>query len=76
MKRNAPWHDRTGNARGSLNARSEHTATTDELVLAGGVDYQIWLEVTHGGANAIIIPSIPTQGHELMATLQKLFGVV
>jgi hypothetical protein len=74
MKRGAPWHDRSGAARGSLNARSEHTATTDELVLAGGVDYQIWLEIAHGGQYAIIVPSIPKQGQELMSTLGKLFG--
>lgn len=74
MKRGAPWHDRSGAARGSLHARSEHTATTDELVLAHGVDYGIWLEVAHGGAYQIVIPQIPEQGRELMATLGKLFG--
>jgi hypothetical protein len=74
MKRGAPWHDQTGNARGGLNAHSEHTATTDELVLAHGVDYGIWLEIAMGGTYQIVIPQIPKQGQELMATLGRLFG--
>jgi hypothetical protein len=74
MKSGAPWRDQTTNARNSLNAHSEHGATKDELVLAHGVDYGIWLEIANGGGYAIITPQIPVQGAELMATLNKLFA--
>jgi hypothetical protein len=76
MKRSAPWHDRTGAARGSLNAHSEHSATTDTLILAHGVEYGFWLEVIEGGEYSIVIPATPVAGDELMQTLNKLFAVL
>jgi hypothetical protein len=76
MKNTAPWHDRTGAARGSLNAHSEHSATQDTLILAHGVEYGFWLEVIEGGEYSIVIPEIPVAGDQLMATLGKLFAVL
>jgi hypothetical protein len=74
MKRNAPWTDRTGNARSGLNARSEHKATSDAVVLAHGVSYGFWLEVIQGGEWAIIVPTLPVRGPAMMRTLTKLFA--
>jgi hypothetical protein len=75
MKNKAPWTDRTGNARQSLNATTEHTATTDTLVLAHGVDYGVWLEIAHGGAYQIVIPTIPEAGQAVMRSLQTVFVI-
>lgn len=75
MRRTAPWTDRSGNARGGLNAHSEHGATKDELVLAHGVSYGIWLEVAHGAEYAVVTPSIRPQGEEIMRSLQGLLAL-
>jgi hypothetical protein len=58
MRSNAPWTDRTGNARSGL-----HTATSKQghrfsILLAHTASYGIWLEVRFSGRYAIIEPSI------------------
>lgn len=59
MKSNAPWTDRTGNARQALYTAVHQTVgVMVEIILAHGVSYGIWLEIRHGGAYAIINPSI------------------
>ena len=49
MKTRAKWHDRTGNARNSLNTTPVHATNHHELVFAHGMNYGIWL-----------LPNIPT----------------
>jgi hypothetical protein len=72
-KTQAPWTDRTGNARSGLNAsvqiEGKHTYA---LVLAGGVKYQLWLEVRFTGKYAIIIPTIRSYAPVVMASFTKL----
>lgn len=58
MKEHAPWTDRTSNARNGLTARPEGKGLEARIILAHGVDYGIWLEISNSGAYAIIIPSI------------------
>lgn len=73
MKTNAPWTDRTGNARSGLGSTTEHERKVHHtLVLFGRVPYQIWLEVRFAGRYAIILPAIVDQGPKLMKTLVKL----
>lgn len=73
MRTNAPWTDRTGNARSGLDATTEHEAKVHHtLVLFGRVPYQIWLEVRFAGRYAIIIPAIIDQGPKMMRTMTKL----
>jgi hypothetical protein len=57
MRADAPWTDRTGNARAGLRAR--HVGSGDEhtLVLFHTMDYGFWLEVAHDGQYAIIGPT-------------------
>lgn len=72
-KTDATWADRTGNARSSLQAtvqvEGKHTYA---LVLAGGVKYQIWLEVRFAGKYAIIMPTIRAYAPLVFASFTKL----
>lgn len=75
MRENAPWTDRTGNARSGLSTVGRYKAGVSyTLVLFGRMPYNIWLEVRHQGKYSVIIPAIVDQGPKLMKTLNKLFG--
>jgi hypothetical protein len=54
-KTNAPWQNRTGNARKLLHATVEREATRIRVVLAHGVDYGKWLEVRWDGRFGILL---------------------
>jgi hypothetical protein len=73
MKVNAPWKDRTGNARQTLAVFGLHSSDFHELHLHGGVPYQIWLEVRHAGRYAVIGPAVKYQG---MALMNRLRGII
>lgn len=70
-KRNAKWHDRTGNARSGLRgvAEAPHNGPY-KIILAHGVPYGIYLEVRWSGRLGIINPTISNQGPEVMRTVQ------
>lgn len=75
MRNNAPWTDRTGNARTGLSATTDHERKKlHRMNLFGRVPYQIWLEVRFAGRYAIIIPALVDQGPKLMGTLNKVFA--
>lgn len=71
-KLNAPWTDRTTNARNGLIARSGKEGDSHYLLVAHQVPYGIWLEVRWGGKYAIIMPTIDYIGPQVMGTLQKI----
>jgi hypothetical protein len=72
-KTEAKWVDRTGNARSSLNASVQVIGKHQyALVLAGGVKYQIWLEVRFAGKYAVIMPTIRAYAPVVMASFTKL----
>ena len=80
MKQNAPWKDRTSNARNGLTATAvklqgkRFDANSFAIVLAHGVDYGIYLEAKdeeHGG-RPIILPTIKLYAPKVMKTLTKL----
>lgn len=70
MKVNAPWTDRTTNARNGLHAIEDHAPPKYRLRLSHSMHYGIWLEVKFNGRDAIILPSVKNQGAELMQTLR------
>lgn len=73
MKENAPWTDRTGNARSGLSTETEHVAKVHHtLHMFYRVTYGIWLEVRNAGQYSIIIPAILDQGPKMMRTFTKL----
>ena len=56
-KSNAPWTDRTGNARQGLHGGVDTDGDRFVLYLSHGVEYGIWLELAHGGNYAIVRPT-------------------
>lgn len=71
-KQNAPWQDRTGNARAGLHATVEGTGGIGTIVLSHGVPYGLWLEIANGGRYAIIAQAIDVFGAKLMDDLQRM----
>lgn len=72
-KSNAPWTDRTGNARNGLSATTrKESENVYALILYHTVSYGIWLEVARAGKYAIIMPTIYAQIPEIVASLQRL----
>jgi hypothetical protein len=74
-KENAPWKDRTGDARERLHATVEETGPIGTIVLSHGVDYGIWLEVKNAGAYAIIAPAIDYWAPIVMRDLQRMMNL-
>lgn len=68
-KDNAPWADRTGDARSGLTAQGEQRLVRYTITLYHTVDYGVWLEIRWGGRFAIIEPTIRVMGERLMADL-------
>lgn len=71
-KENAPWEDRTGEARSGLKAIGEQRLTTYSITLYHTADYGIWLEVRWDGKYAIIVPTLEVMGPRLMEALGVL----
>lgn len=73
MKANAPWTDRTTNARNGLSVRYVGSAGgVHTMVMFHSVDYGIWLEVAHEGTYAIIDPAVQEWGPRVMNDLVGL----
>lgn len=73
MKVNAPWTDRTGNARSSLGSTVFRQGSRWVLNLFGLASYQIYLEKSNGSKYAIIGPTILLWGPRTMAQFVGLF---
>lgn len=72
-KSNAPWTDRTGNARQGLRGFAQDVSeTVVELYLSGKVGYQIYLELKNSGRYAIIMPTIEAHYKPIFDMLQKV----
>lgn len=69
---NAPWTDRTSNARNGLKAEPEIGRGDYAINLFHRVPYGIWLEVRHNGRYAIILPTIKVMGREVMSSARDL----
>lgn len=72
MRNNAPWTDRTGNARNGLAARPYEEGDSIGIVLYHQVPYGIWLETRWEGRYAIINPSIEAMGPRVMRSFERL----
>lgn len=72
MKDNAPWTDRTGNARNGLAARPYRDNNEVGIVLFHQVPYGIYLETRFDGRYAIIQPTIDTLGPQIMAQYNRI----
>lgn len=74
-KANAPWTDRTGDARERLHATVEETGPIGTIVLSHGVEYGIWLEIANGGRYSIIPQTIDVFGPRVMRSLQNMINL-
>lgn len=74
MKNNAPWTDRTSNARNGLHTIPFHQGKTHGYHLAHGVPYGIWLEVRWDGRYGIIPQSVQEGGMMVMSLMTKLLA--
>lgn len=72
MKINAPWTDRTGNARNGLAARAYREGDEIGIVLFHQVPYGIYLETRFDGRYGIINPTIESMGPEVMSLFNRL----
>lgn len=75
-RRNAPWTDRTGNARNGLSARAEKQGNIHRVTVFHGMPYGVWLETRFSGRFAIIRPTVDTLGPQFLADASKLFGKI
>ena len=69
-KANAPWTDRTGNARQGLTGRAFKSATAVTILLFHQAEYGIWLEVANAGRYAIILRALESHYTEYMRAIQ------
>jgi hypothetical protein len=76
LRTNAPWTDRTANARNGLYARAESSRGKHSILLAHSMPYGIWLEVRWSGKYGIIPEAVRTGGQEVMAMLSRLFQML
>jgi hypothetical protein len=78
MQLNAPWTDRTGRARRSLDAVAEQNpGTVGQITVMHGPDvpYGLWLEIANGGRYAIIAPTIDHWGPVIMRDIQRIINL-
>jgi hypothetical protein len=68
-KTNAPWKDRSTDARNGLHATVQAAPPVWRIILAHAVPYGIWLEVRWAGRYAIIAPTLQHEGPQLMASI-------
>lgn len=72
---NAPWTDRTTNARNGLFAVTEHEPfKAHRIILSHSVPYGIWLEIRWSGKYQIILPTIDRTGRDVMDTIGKFLA--
>ena len=71
-KHNAPWTDRTGNARRSIH--QERSSDGMEAMVGIGMPYGKYLELNHGGKYRIIHPTVFSYGKAQF--LKNLKGIL
>lgn len=73
MKENAPWTDRTGNARSGLFSTTAYGLKRDhwELIMSHGIHYGIYLEVCNSGKYSVIKPALQHVGPLLLQRISK-----
>lgn len=75
-KRNAPWTDRSGNARSGLygTAEADFARKVVVIYLSHGamIDYGVWLELANGGRYAVIMRTMEAHLPELKRMLDGI----
>ncbi len=73
-KTNAPWTDRTANARSGLYAWKQRDGAAWRLYLSHAVYYGIFLELRWAGKYAIIGPTLDLHQARVMKMLRDIFA--
>lgn len=73
-KSNAPWEDRTGDARRGLDVGVEADGAMLYMQLFHTVDYGLWLEIIQSGSFAIIMPTLQNYSLPLLEQMQLALG--
>jgi len=73
-KANAPWTDRTGNARQTLFTVVDLATDMVTLYLSHGMEYGKFLELCNSGKYAIIMPALQAAYGEISQALKDLFA--
>lgn len=73
-RQNAPWTDRTTNARNSLFSRASRAGKKFQIVFGHGVPYGVWLEVRFAGRYSIIRPTVQHEAPEVMTTVATMLS--
>ena len=76
LRSGAPWIDRTGNARNSLEAVTEFAEEAMVLVARGGgpPDYVRWLETAMAGRYAILRPTMELYAGRIYQDLVRIWS--
>jgi hypothetical protein len=75
MKQEAVWQDHTGNARQTLHSEVEGLGTDMiTIILAHGMSYGIYLELSHGGRFSVIGPALDHFGPLIWQDVVALFA--
>lgn len=72
MKTNAPWQNRTSNARQTLSGTVSKIPAGYRITLSHGVDYGIFLELANEKKYAIVAPTVNTQSSAVFTGLNNL----
>ena len=75
MKSNAPWKDRSGNARQALWAEMERIVRVMIAINFGqghGIEYGVYLEFKNAGRYAIVNPTLDYFAPKIWAAIQRM----
>ena len=74
-KENAPWTDRTGNARQRLEGVTRWVGRSEiEIIVQHHMSYGFWLELAHERRYAILEEAIEENVEELYRSLRRFMG--
>ena len=71
-KKNAPWQDRTGNSRNSIQGDFNWQGNKAIIALSGNVDYFVYLELAMEKRYSILKPTIDRNAPEIIRGYQRL----
>lgn len=72
MKRDAPWTDRTGNARVSLSGGTLLSKARKRAIFSGGMPYSPKLELHWAGRYRIIYPTAERMAQKIVSAVGRL----
>ena len=71
-KKGAPWKDRTGNARNSIQGDFGWRGNNAIITLSGGMEYSVYLELAMGKKYAILYPTVLKNAPDVLRGYQRL----